>query len=251
LLIAHELCGARGVTQWAAVRPWCDRAILFRPMCRMAVEPASSQPEVPQGWRDDRPGALTDLRDPSAQRAMVTRIRSGDVTAFEVVFRAYRPALARLAERLLSSPEAAGDVVQEVFLKIWRTRDTWEPGTNLTAYLFAMTRNAALNVGRRRALESKWQDRLESDDESLMMTDPAAAPDAMMEARDRSEALAGAVARLPDRVRETFLLRWREQLTYAEVAATLGVPVKTVEKRLGRAFASLRRALGPWISGER
>jgi RNA polymerase sigma-70 factor, ECF subfamily len=192
-----------------------------------------------------------DLRDPAVQRSAVAGIRAGDVAAFELVFRSYRPALTRMATRIVSSPETASDVVQDVFLKVWRTRDTWEPGTNLTAYLFAMTRNAALNVGRRGALESRWNSRLDGDDgQALDLTDHAPPPDVVAEERDRSAALALAVAGLPERVRETFLLRWRDQLTYPEVAAALGIPVKTVEKRLGRAFAALRRALRPWVSSD-
>jgi RNA polymerase sigma-70 factor (ECF subfamily) len=195
----------------------------------------------------------TDLRDPAVQRAIVARIRAGDAAAYELVFRAYRTALVRLAARILSSPDAAGDVVQEVFLKVWRARESWDPGSNLTAYLFAMTRNAALNLARRKVLEARWQERIDDSDsegDRLSFAQRAPAPDAIAETRDRSAALARAVERLPVSVRETFLLRWRDQLSYSEVATTLGVPVRTVEKRLGRAFASLRRALRPWMSGE-
>jgi RNA polymerase sigma-70 factor (ECF subfamily) len=182
---------------------------------------------------------------------MAVRIRAGDVAAFESVFRAYRPALTRMAARVVSSNDLARDVVQEVFLKIWRTRETWDPGTNLTAYLFAMARNAARNAGRRGALEARW-DRPMVDGEGEMIEFPDQRPsaDAVVDARDRLAAVGSAVSQLPARDREAFLLRWRDQLTYPEVAATLGVPVKTIEKRLGRAFAAIRRALRPWVSGD-
>jgi RNA polymerase sigma-70 factor, ECF subfamily len=192
-----------------------------------------------------------DFKDPAVQRSAVQRIRAGEVAAFEAIFRAYRPALTRVAARVVSSEEAARDVVQDVFLKVWRTRATWEPGTNLTAYLFAMTRNAARNVGRRGALEAKWHRPMVNEaGELIEFPDRTPGPDAIVEGRDRVAAVERVLATLPARDRETFLLRWRDELTYSEVATTLGVPLKTVEKRLGRVFAALRRALRPWLAGE-
>ena len=84
------------------------------------------------------------------------RIQRGDVEAFGVIFDAYWIALTRLAGRFVVSRAIAEDVVQDVLLKVWRTRATWNPGSSLTAYLFAMTRNAALKACRRSALEAKW-----------------------------------------------------------------------------------------------
>lgn len=207
----------------------------------------------PERARLDRGAAEgpPDLKDPGVQRAFVGRIRAGDEAAFEVVFRAYRPALTRMAGRVLGSQDAARDVVQDVFLKVWRTRATWDPGANLTAYLFAMTRNAARNAGRRVGREQERQVPLEDATGNVIeLLDLSPRPDVVAETRDRAGAIEAALLEMPARDREAFLLRWREQLTYPQVAATLGVPVKTVEKRLGRVFAKLRRALAPWVSGE-
>jgi RNA polymerase sigma-70 factor, ECF subfamily len=190
------------------------------------------------------------LRDPATQRALVARIRAGDVAAFEQLFRAYQPAMVRVAARVTASEETGAEVVQDVFLKIWRTRETWDPGHGVVPYLFAMTRNAALNVGRRGTLEARWLVPFaRADGTEREMADAGAASDALVEIHDREAALARAVQALPPLVRETFLLRWRDHLTYAEVAATLAVPLKTVEKRLERASIVLRRALRPWSSG--
>lgn len=113
-----------------------------------------------RGVRSERPisasSAPTDVRDASAQAALVAGIRAGDVGAFETVFRAYRAPLARFATRVTESPELGDEIVHEVFLKIWKIRATWDIGMSLTAYLFAMTRNTALSVARRRRLEARW-----------------------------------------------------------------------------------------------
>jgi len=192
--------------------------------------------------------ASIDVRDPAVQRALVQGIRAGDVGAFETVFRAYRAALARLATRVTESPELGDEVVHEVFLKIWQIRATWDVGVSLTAYLFAMTRNAALSVARRRRLETRWEASLaEPDREDVEIADGAPGPDNVAEARDSEAAMARVVETLPPRTREAFLLKWREQLTYPEIAAAMGTSVKTVEKQLGLAFKVLRRALRPWM----
>jgi RNA polymerase sigma-70 factor, ECF subfamily len=200
------------------------------------AQPIGAEPTVARDARDDVP-----------HDALVARIRAGDVAAFEDVFRAYRAPLARLATRITASPELGDEVVHDVFLKIWRTRATWSAGSNLTAHLFAVTRNAASSVARRRRLEARWSVAPDSDAEITDIVDAAPGPDHVAEARDRESALVDAVRLLPTRSREAFLLRWREQLTYPEIAAAMGISVKTVEKQLGAAFRTLRRALRPWI----
>lgn len=203
----------------------------------MAVQqPIGAEPTVARATHDD-----------AQHDALVAHIRAGDVAAFETMFRAYRAPLARLAARITESPELGDEVVHEVFLKIWRTRGTWEPGSNLTTHLFAITRNAAVSVARRRRLEARWRAAPDGDPDGLEVPDAAPGPDHIVEARDRESAMLDAMRILPPRSREAFLLRWREQLTYPEIAAAMGVSVKTVEKQLGAAFRLLRRILRPWM----
>lgn len=190
------------------------------------------------------------MRDEAPHEELVERIRGGDVAAFETMFRAYRAPLARLAARITGLPELGDEVIHEVFLKIWRARGTWDPGSNVTAHLFAVTRNAAVSVARRRQLEARWhvgQNGQGEDADIADIADGAPGPDHLVEARERESALLHAVETLPPRSREAFLLRWREQLTYPEIASAMGISVKTVEKQLGAAFKALRRALRPWM----
>ena len=185
--------------------------------------------------------------DGAPHGALVEPIRAGDVAAFETMFRTYRASLARLATRITESPELGDEVVHEVFLKIWCTRGTWDPGSNVTAHLFAVTRNAALSVTRRRRLEARWHTAQDDESAGHDVADGAPGPDHVVEARERESAMRHAVETLPPRSREAFLLRWREQLTYSEIAAAMGISVKTVEKQLGAAFKALRSALRPWM----
>lgn len=187
-----------------------------------------------------------DVRDPAQQRAIVTGIAAGDVRIFEAVFCALQPGLARMAARLTGSSAIGDEVVHDVFLKVWQTRATWQPGPNVTAHLYACLRNAALGVARRQALEARWA--APTDAKVSEAVSEVAAPDALLEARDVDDAVSRAIIALAPRAREAFLLRWREQLTYAEIAIVMGISVKTVEKQLGQALTVVRRALRPWRS---
>jgi RNA polymerase sigma-70 factor (family 1) len=182
-----------------------------------------------------------------AERVLIGAVRAGSTSAFEQVYRSYREALTRVAARFAPSAAVADEVVQDVFLRIWRTRSTWDPGDNLTAHLFAVTRNAAMNAGRRGALEARYT---AADVRLDNIADRMAGPDADADAHERNRALAAAILALPARAREAFLLRWRDGLSYADTARVMGTSVKTVEKQLASALKAIRRALGPEVSHE-
>ena len=78
------------------------------------------------------------------QQSWIAGVRAGDDRAFETMFRAYRDDLVAFAESLLRSHEAAQEIVQDLFLRIWQMRDLWEPRGPLNAYLYRATRNRAI-----------------------------------------------------------------------------------------------------------
>src|SRR5947208_1362028 len=112
---------------------------------------------------------------PTSDDALVARLRSGDERAFERLFHAEYAALCAFAERIVGSPQIAEDVVQSMFLKVWSGRAQLPLVRSLRAYLFASTRNAALDVRKKSAVERKWAARPDWLDERD--ADPAATDD--------------------------------------------------------------------------
>ena len=172
---------------------------------------------------------------------------AGEITTFDDLFRDAYPGLFRFAYRLLSSRELAEEIVQEVFLDLWRRRDMIDPCSVARAYLYTATRHAAISAIRRSRVEAKAAER---DDVGIGATHGAVGPSAVerIEAADLDAALAQAIEALPERCRLVYTLSRREQLSYAAIAAALGISVKTVEAQMARAFRILRVHLAPYLT---
>lgn len=184
--------------------------------------------------------------DADDESALVGRVRDGDPDALAALFHAYYDPLCRFAERYTQSDAVAEDVVQGVFLDLWRHRERWAVRDSVRSYLYGAVRNRALNVRKRDAAELRRQVLAETDG-AIAARAPAA--DAELHASELDGALARAVEALPEMYRTVFELRAWHHLTHAEIARALGLPVKTVETRAARALKALRAALAPLLTG--
>jgi RNA polymerase sigma-70 factor (ECF subfamily) len=165
-----------------------------------------------------------------------------DVRAFEVLFREHYASLCRFADHYLRDRGAAEDLVQDLFAALWMDAALREVRGSVRAYLFSAVRNRALNVRKRRLVEREWQ-RHESAPEVRELHRAPARPDDLLAGAERDQRLAGAIAALPERCRLVMQLRWRDELSYAEIASILGISVKGVEIQLSRGLHALRERL--------
>ena len=150
---------------------------------------------------------------------------------------------ARFAARYTESSAVAEELVQDVFARVWTDRAKWPAPRNRRAYLFTAVRNRALNAGRRRKLEDDWVEAeiLGADRHRRCRRRRR---DAALEDPDAHAQLERAVASLPERCRLVMHLRWREGMSYADIAAVMGISTKGVENQLARGLRALRRAFG-------
>jgi RNA polymerase sigma-70 factor (ECF subfamily) len=169
------------------------------------------------------------------------RLRQGDETAFDEIFRAWYPSLVRSAESIVRSRAVAEEIVQDVMLELWRRRESLASDTSPQAYLFQSTRNRALNHVRHERVQRKVEPILTTRSDT-----DASAPAELVE-EEIDVALRSAVAELPERCREVFELSRTSGLKYSEIAAVLGISVKTVEAQMGKALRALRVKLAQWL----
>lgn len=184
--------------------------------------------------------------NPHAERGAldecVPRIREGDSSAFEQLFRALHEPLLAFATRYTRDPERAEELIQDVFFAVWQTRTQWEPRGSVRAYLFGAVRNRALNLRRRDALEQDWAN--EEAHEDSRTVHPAPTPvDTELERQELLTQAHAALDALPERCRLAMHLRWREGLSYAEIAEVLGISNKGVENQLARGLRAVRSRL--------
>ncbi|MGH7718894.1 MAG: RNA polymerase sigma-70 factor [Gemmatimonadaceae bacterium] len=170
----------------------------------------------------------------------IEQIRQGDEVAFEALFRAFAPGLCAFIARYVGSRAIAEELVQDLFLSLWRKRSELVVRQAVTTYLFTAARNRALNYLGRERTAKQWRASLRRADDP----DPSAPSEGelleMLELQD-------AIERLPARCRLIFTLNRQQEMTYGEIATSLGLSIKTVETQMGRALKALRGRLKPLL----
>lgn len=177
------------------------------------------------------------------ERELVSRIRSGDAAAFERLYEQSAGGLLAFAHSQLRSREIAEELVQELFLNLWKYRAKWVLTRSLKAYLYGALRNRISSYRRTLAARHELGQRTADAEADLAALPSASRTDDLVHEAELREAIEQAVAALPRRCRETFELVRRRHLSYAEAAEVMGISVKAVEMNIVRAFAALRREL--------
>ena len=182
----------------------------------------------------------------AAQRGPLERSgrASDDRRTFEVAALAFLDSLYRTALRLTRVPADAEDLVQDTYLKAFRAADTFEPGTNLRAWLFTILHNTARNRARDRARDAVVVDSTAVDEaaEGLSARDLGAlaelgggeTPESLLLRETLAPELQAAIDALPEAFRAAVWLRDVEEFSYAEIADMLQVPPGTVMSRISR-----------------
>ena len=192
-----------------------------------------------------RPSSLGKESHPSGSEdaILLRRLQVGDVSAFETLVRSHGASLIRYASRITGSDDRAQEVVQDVFLKLWNERSDVESTFNLSAYLYWLVRNRAVNIARSdlAALRRDGQWVQETGQQQAVRN----VADAELEAADTRAEVWDALGDVPPRCREIFMLVWDKQLTYAEISRMLGITVPTIRSQMSRALKHLVEVLGP------
>jgi RNA polymerase sigma-70 factor (ECF subfamily) len=174
-------------------------------------------------------------------RELLARLRAGETSAFDAIFRANYALLVRVAEAMLRDRATAEEIAQDVLLELWRRRETLDVTESVRGYLLQATRNRSLNALRHRAIERRSEPQLADGVARLPSTDAA------VRENEIEVAIQAAIAELPARCRLVFELSRIEGLKYAEIATRLGISVKTVEVQMGKALRILREQLKAWL----
>lgn len=167
--------------------------------------------------------------------ALQQLLRYGDPLAFDEAYRRYWKMLAQYAYRLTGCKKEVSDIVQDVFVSLWRRRHEFTPSGELKPYLFKCIRNLSLRYLEKNLHQKKYFESLAAFSEQLQVSETRIAETNDLEAR-----LNGAVARLPEKMRDVFMLSRYEHLSHREIAVRLGIAETTVKKQVSNALKLLR-----------
>lgn len=159
----------------------------------------------------------------------------GDENAFGQLYRKWHPAVGTYILRVTKSRELAAEIIQDVFLKIWMSREALSEINNFKSYLFIMSRNQALNALKKVMREAKLYDDMEIQNENKVQEDNVE--------QVRLSLLDEAVDALSPRQKEIYLLHRHERLTYDQIAQKLGIGKESVKTHLQLAVKAITKYL--------
>jgi RNA polymerase sigma-70 factor, ECF subfamily len=176
---------------------------------------------------------------PGDSAEFVSRLKAGDLRAFEELVRTQQHRVYGLALRMLGSPAEAQDIAQEAFLRAHRGLAEFRGDARLSTWLYAIVSRLCLNrlAGSERRLARHGEEALSR------LVDARPGPDQALERGELEEALHRAIGELPEERRIVVVLRDVEGLAYEEIAEVLDLPVGTVRSRLHRARLDLKEKL--------
>lgn len=192
------------------------------------------------------------LRDPDVQTML--RVKDGDEGAFAEIVETYQHRLIAIFVHLVGDRSTAEDLAQEVFLRIYRARNGYEPTAKFSTYVFRIAHNLASNSrrskGRRKEVQMAGS---ESQAVKAMPPDRIKEKSALMPTRqldkaELQERVRGAMEELNDRQRMALLLHKFEDLSYIDIGDSMELSPAAVKSLLSRARESLRTKLEPYMN---
>ncbi len=185
-----------------------------------------------------------------ADLSLMERLRASDPQALEALMERYAARVFRLAYSITRNTGDAEEVVQDVFLNIFRNAQSFQGRAALGTWIYRVTTNAALNKRRGKRLEVETSldaglptfkaDGHREGERAFLLADWSQTPESELLAREARTVLARALETLPDRYRAVLVLRDVEGLSSEETAAALGESIPAVKSCLHRARMALR-----------
>ena len=186
---------------------------------------------------------------------LVEGLRNGDERAYEVLITDFQQPVYNLVCRLLNDPADACDVVQEVFLKVFRKISAFRGDSSLKTWIYRIAVNEAYNYQRWFSRHRRQEVGLESEEEGNLsyyqkLSDPGRSPYECVAESERHALVEAALDRLNPSFRSAVVLRDIEELSYEEIADILQVALGTVKSRILRGREALRKELAGRLEPE-
>ena len=189
---------------------------------------------------------------PDPDAALMLRVKRGDRAAFAGLVDKYKQPVMNFIFRSLRDEIEAEDLAQNVFLQAWKSRIRYRQTAKLSTWLFTIARNLCLNEIRRRSrhpaesieeahAEHEDQPRQQYEDKSQM-----APPDKLLQG-ELMQKIEEALAELPEAQRTAILLCRQDELSYEEIAQTLGTSVSATKSLIHRGRETLKQKLKPYL----
>ena len=188
-------------------------------------------------------GALAAALDFDAE--LMLRVKEGDGASFGILLEKHRSPVIHFLYRMVQNQAVAEELAQEVFLRVYRSRESYEPTAKFTTWLFRIATHLALNSlrdGRNRRLEERLDDD-SADTPVRQVSDRRPSVEQRMVHQARLDEIRRAVAMLPEKQRAAVLMHKYEEMEYSQIAKVLNCSESAIKSLLFRAYETLRARL--------
>jgi RNA polymerase sigma-70 factor, ECF subfamily len=198
--------------------------------------------------------AATSVTTDSDAEVML-RVKTGDESAFSYLVQKYRRPLVGFMYRLCHNPATAEELAQEVFLRVYRSRTSYEASAKFSTWLYRIATNLAVNHARDTRHERPENTvRLDEPDQETGTTpdlaDESLSAEENLLKRERLAAIRSKVSALPERQRLAVMMHKYQQMDYRQIAAVMKLSESATKSLLFRAYETLREQLKEFVSGE-
>lgn len=182
------------------------------------------------------------VSSPDAIETLIQRCLQGDQRAWDLIVRQYWRRVFNVAYKFVGRHEEAEDLTQDIFLKVFRSLDTFDRRANFQTWLISVSRNLCIDHYRSVRKERETMDR-GVDASELSPVSRGESPIAALEQADRVTLLRQALSALPETLRTAVIMRDIQELSYQEIADLLRLPEGTVKSRINRGRTELARQI--------
>ena len=183
---------------------------------------------------------------------VMLRVKAGDEAAFAYLVQKYRRAMVSFMYRMAHNAAAAEDLAQEVFLRVYRSRESYEASAKFTTWLYRIATNLAVNYARdtRHERPENMASLDEPDEETgrtIDVADGSATAEEQILKRERMAAIRQRVQALPERQRTAVIMHKYQQMDYRQIAEILKLSESATKSLLFRAYETLRTQLKAFV----
>jgi RNA polymerase sigma-70 factor (family 1) len=178
----------------------------------------------------------------ATDQEVFSAMQSGEIPAFEMLFKTFYQPLCRYATSFLKDPDDAEEIVQAAFIGFWEKRETISIDTSVKSYLYRAVRNSCLNELKHEQVKQRY-----IAGETVMGEKLSESADHLAIHVELEDKIKAAIQRLPEQCRLIFTMSRFEELKYQEIADQLNLSVKTVENQMGKALKIMRAQLKEYL----
>jgi len=177
---------------------------------------------------------------------LYTKVREGDIRAYETLFRRYFEPLCMYGKKITGDMDVAEEIVQELFYTIWKDRLNLRIAWSVKSYLYGAVRNQSLQYLEHLQVRQRYYQHVASEYSECSLYD---SPQEILEYKELEQRLEYALEHLPKRRRDIFSMNRFEGKKYEQIASELSLSMKTIEAEMSKALKTLKKSFSFKVSG--